>query len=106
MQAEEEAAAEAAAKEAEELAAAPVNRVRKLASSGASPKDILDELNTIDAEGGQIGRTRILYEVRRQRRRFACGQNCHWLWSWGFQPCDKQETPGWDTPVCQLLSCA
>ena len=61
LQAEEEAAR----KEAEELPANPVKRrVRKLAASGASPKEIVAELGTIDAEGGQIGRTRILYEVR------------------------------------------
>lgn len=89
-QAEEEAAAEeAAAKEAAEKAAkeaaeaaeaadvasAPVKRVRKLASSGASPREVLAELNTIDAEGGQIGRTRILYEVSWPHSLSARGQN-------------------------------
>ena len=60
LQAEEEAAR----KEAEELAANPVKRVRKLALSGAAPKEVIAELGSIDAEGGQIGRTCILYEVR------------------------------------------
>ena len=67
-EAEEEAARKQAQeesdrKEAAELAADPVKRMRKLAYSGASPRNILAELNTIEAEGGQIGRTRILYEV-------------------------------------------
>ena len=55
---------EAARKEAEDLAANPVKRVRKLALSGAAPKEVIAELGSIDAEGGQIGRTSILYEVR------------------------------------------
>lgn len=59
LQAEEEAAR----KEAEELAANPMKRVRKLVHSGAAPDDVLAELATIEADGGQIGRYRILYEV-------------------------------------------
>ncbi|CAK0738548.1 hypothetical protein CVIRNUC_001058 [Coccomyxa viridis] len=54
---------EAARKEAEDLAANPVKRVRKLALSGAAPKEVIAELGSIDAEGGQIGRTSILYEA-------------------------------------------
>lgn len=59
VQAEEEEAR----KDAEELAANPVKRMRKAASSGASLEDVLAELNGIEVEGGQIGRSRVLYEV-------------------------------------------
>ena len=41
-----------------------MKRVRKLALSGVAPKEVIAELGSIDAEGGQIGRTSILYEVR------------------------------------------
>ena len=40
-----------------------MKRVRKLVHSGAAPDDVLAELATIEADGGQIGRYRILYEV-------------------------------------------
>lgn len=65
-QAEEErkrAEAEAAAKEAAELAANPVLRLRKLISCGATPSDVAAELKTIDVQGGHVGRMRVLYEV-------------------------------------------
>ena len=74
LQAEQEAkaaeearkAAEAAAAkaEAEELARNPVARIRKCIAGGASPEVVMEEVKTCDAEGGQAGRTRILYEVR------------------------------------------
>lgn len=68
LQAEEErkrAEEEAARKEAEELAMNPVLRLRKLISEGASPKAVVDDMKTIDAEGGAVGRIRILFEVSR-----------------------------------------
>lgn len=54
----------AAAAEAAALAADPVLRLRKLAEGGAEPKALLAELRGVEVEGGQIGRTRVLYEVR------------------------------------------
>lgn len=63
---EERVAAEeaAAAAEAEALAANPVLRLRKLAQAGAEPRELLAELKGVEVEGGQIGRTRVLYEAR------------------------------------------
>ncbi len=66
VQAEEErkcAEEEAAAKEAAELAANPVLRMRKFIASAASPADVAAELKTVDVQGGHIGRMRVLYEV-------------------------------------------
>ncbi len=66
MQAEEErkrAEEEAAAKEAAELAANPVLRLRKFIAAGNSAADVAAELKSVDVVGGHVGRMRVLYEV-------------------------------------------
>ncbi|KAK9917141.1 hypothetical protein WJX75_001258 [Coccomyxa subellipsoidea] len=54
---------EAAAKEAAELAANPVLRIRKFIAGADSAANIAAELKTVDVQGGHIGRMRVLYEA-------------------------------------------
>ncbi len=75
MQAEEErkrAEEEAAAKEAAELAANPVLRLRKFIAAGKSAAGIAAELKTVDVAGGHVGRMRVLYEVRHPSTAINC----------------------------------
>ncbi|BDA48454.1 Eukaryotic translation initiation factor 5 [Coccomyxa sp. Obi] len=62
-EAEEVRKVEAAAKEAAELAANPVLRLRRFIADGNSAADVAAELKTVDVGCGDLGRMRVLYEV-------------------------------------------